>query len=53
LGTNLEGESVSPEVSVDFIEKNIIWLDKSTAEDWANEVLSNPIQIINLNDLRL
>ena len=53
LGTNLEGESVNPEVSVDFIEKNIIWLDKSTAEDWASEVLSNPIQIINLNDLRL
>jgi hypothetical protein len=53
LGTNLEGESVSPEVSVGFIEENITWLDKSTAEDWANEVLSNPVQIINLNDLRL
>jgi hypothetical protein len=53
LGTNLEGESISPEVSVEFIQKNIIWLDKPTAEDWANEVSSNPIQIINLNDLRL
>jgi hypothetical protein len=53
LGTNLEGESVSPEVSVEFIESNMIWLDRSTAEDWASEVLSNPIQIIELNDLRL
>lgn len=53
LGTNIEGESVNSEVSVDFLEKNIIWLDKSTAEDWANEVLSNPIQITNFNDLWL
>ena len=28
LGTNLEGESVSSEVSVDFLEKNIIWLEE-------------------------